>query len=69
MDKIKLHFKFLFIFYEFILLYFYFTKYIMDSSIANLRKLQENQTFSEIIVIADINDPYINPSFYPKPYI
>ena len=69
MEKIKLYYIFLFILYEFILKYFYYTKCIFDSSIANLRKLQENKTYSEIIVITDINDSYINPKFSPQPYI
>ena len=61
-------FRFVFILYVFILLYFYYTKFIFDSPIVNLRKLQDNKNYSEIIVNTNINDSYINPNFTPQPY-
>ena len=64
-----MYIKFFFILYLLKLLNLSYSKFIFDTSILNLRKLQENQTFSEIIVITDINDSYINPKFSPQPYI
>ena len=69
MENLKIYFILLFILYVFILLYFYYTKFIFDSSIINLRKLQENKAYSEIKITANVNDSYINPNFSPKPYV
>ena len=47
---------------------FYYNKLIFDSSILNLRKLQENKTYSEIKISINNNDSYINPNFALQPY-
>ena len=56
---------FLFILYLLKLLNLSYSKFIFDTSILNLRKLQAKAAYSEIKVITDINDSYINPNFSP----
>ena len=50
-------------------LYFYSKNIILKTTILNLRKLQENNEYSEIIVIAEENEPYINSDFNPQPEV
>ena len=62
--------KFLYILiFILILSFIYYFKFIFVSSILKVRNLQENETYSEITVIIDINDTYINNNFTPQPYI
>ena len=47
-----------------IFIYFYSINSIFKTSFLNLRELQENKTYSEIIVIIEGNQDYINISYH-----
>ena len=47
-------------------LYFYCINFILKKANLNPRELQENNKYSEIIVIAEENEPYINLYFNPQ---
>jgi len=52
-----------------IFIYFYSINSIFKTSFLNLRELQENKTYSEIIVIIEGNQDYINIDFIPQPNV